>query len=212
MKSKANTTKPTKNNRQDQGFKKRRGLRFQMMLSYVGVSVATALLLELLLILLFFLVILRLPFVDQNTTNDAQHISRVYALEAAVQANGGVLNPQSTFQPGQPFSLVLQTTDSPTSIPYTTTRPSSSQEIAFALLIAPNGQVLASSYPALYPTSMDAAHLLPAQAKLIRGALVGKADNTVAITPQGHILSVVQPVLNSENKPIGAIYLQMPPV
>jgi serine phosphatase RsbU (regulator of sigma subunit) len=212
VKSKDGTRKPAKNNHQGEGFKKRQGLQFRMTLSYVGVSVATALLLELLLIAIFFFVILHLPFVDQNTMNDAQHMARVYALEAAVQANGGDLNPHSTFQPGQPSSLVLQKIDAATSVPYTTTRPASSQAIALALLITPNGEILASSYPALYPASKGTARLLPDQRQLIRGALEGKAGNTVAITPQGHILSVVQSVLNSENKPIGAIYIQMPPV
>jgi serine phosphatase RsbU (regulator of sigma subunit) len=211
VKSKDGTRKPTKNNRQGEGFKKWRGLQFRMTLSYVGVSVATALLLELLLIAIFLFVILRLPFVDQNTQNDAQHIASVYALEAAIQANGGNLNPRSTFQPGQPSSLVLQRTDSTTSISYTATRPSSPQTIAFALLIAPNGQVLASSYPALYPASTSITRLLPDQAQIIRGALAGNARNTVVITPQGHVLSVAQPILNQKNKPIGAIYIQLPP-
>jgi serine phosphatase RsbU (regulator of sigma subunit) len=211
VKSKENASKPTKNKHQGEGFKKRRGLQLRMTLSYMGVSVATALLLELLIIAIFLFVILRLPVVDPNTQNDAQHIAHVYALEAAVQANGGNLNPRSTFQPGQPSSLVLQATDSPTSIPYTTRRLSSSQTVAFALLIAPNDEVLASSYPALYPTSTLITRLLPDQAQLIRGALAGTARNNVVITPQGHVLSVVQPVLNSENKAIGAIYVQMLP-
>jgi len=211
VKSKEGIRKPAKNNRQGEGFKKWRGLQFRMTLSYVGVSVATALLLELLLIAIFLFVILRLPFVDQNTQNDAQHIARVYALEAAVQANGGNLNPRSTFQPSQPSSLVLQRIDSTTGISYTATRPSSPQSVAFALLIAPNGQVLASSYPVLYPPSTPASRLLPDQAQLIRGALAGNAGYNVVITSQGHVLSVVQPVLNQKNKPIGAIYIQMPP-
>ncbi|HEX6482457.1 MAG TPA: SpoIIE family protein phosphatase, partial [Ktedonobacteraceae bacterium] len=203
--------KPTKNKRQEEGFKKRRGLQLRMTLSYMGVSVATALLLELLIIVIFYLVISRLPIVDPSTQTDAERIAHVYALEAAVQANGGNLNPRSTFQPGQPSSLVLQQADSTTSISYTATRPSSPQTIAFVLLIAPNGQVLASSYPALYPASTSITRLLPGQAQIIRGALAGNAGNNVVITSQGHVLSVAQPILNQKNKPIGAIYIQMPP-
>ncbi|HEV2583014.1 MAG TPA: SpoIIE family protein phosphatase [Ktedonobacteraceae bacterium] len=211
MKSKESARQPAQRKRPDGGFKKRRGLQLRMTISYVAVSVATALLLELLLLAIFFFVILRLPFVDPNTLKAAQQIARSYALEAAVQANGGHLDPRSTFQPGQPSSLVLPGADSTESVPYTATRSSSPQTTAFALLIAPNGQVLASSYPALYPALTPAARLLPDQAQLIRGALAGKAGNLIRITAQGHVLSVVQPVLNRENKPVGAIYIQMPP-
>lgn len=211
MKSKESARKLKKRKRQGDGFKKRRGLQLSMAISYVGVSVATALLLELVFIVIFFFVILRLPYVDSNTVDNAQRIARVYALEAAVQAKGGNLDTHSTFQPGRPSSLVLPGAGSKESVPYTATRSSSPQTTAFALLIAPNGQVLASSYPALYPASTLDARLLPDQAQLIRGALAGKAGDMVAITAQGHVLSAVQPVLNRENKPIGAIYIQMPP-
>ncbi|MFL5624129.1 MAG: hypothetical protein ACJ788_00860, partial [Ktedonobacteraceae bacterium] len=107
MKSKGSARKPTERNRQGDGFKKRWGLQLRMTLSYVGVSVATALLIELLGLAIFYFVILRLPFMEQNTLNTAQHIARMYALEAAVRANGGNLDPRSTFQPGQPSSLAL---------------------------------------------------------------------------------------------------------
>jgi len=211
LKSKESTRQPAERKRQDDGFKKRRGLQLRMTISYVAVSVATALLLELLLIAVFFFVILRLPVIDSNTLKAAQQIAYTYALEAAVQANGGNLDPRSTFQPGQPSSLVFPGADPTESVPYIATRSSSLQTDVFVLLIAPDGQVLASSYPALYPASTPAAHLLPGQVQLIRDALAGKAGNMVAITAQGHVLSVVQPVLDRENKPIGAIYLQMPP-
>ena len=212
MKSKESARKPTERNRQGDGFKKRWGLQLRMTLSYVGVSVATALLIELLVLAIFFFVILRLPFMEQNTLNTAQHIARIYALEAAVRANGVNLDPRSTFQPGQPSSLVLPGADSTESVPYTAARSSSPQTVPIALLIAPNGQVLASSFPALYPASTGVDRLLPEQAQLIRGALAGKARDMVANTAQGRVPSVVQPVLNGENKPIGAIYIQMPPV
>ena len=125
MKSKGSARKPTERNRQGDGFKKRWGLQQRMTLSYVGVSVATALLVELLVLAIYFFVILRLPFMEQNTLNTAQHIARIYALEAAVRANGVNLDPRSTFQPGAPSSLVLPGADSTESVPYTATRSSS---------------------------------------------------------------------------------------
>jgi serine phosphatase RsbU (regulator of sigma subunit) len=191
-------------------LKKRPGLQLRMTFSYVVVSVASALLLELLVVGIFFLVILRLPFVDQSTRIATEQTAQIYALEAAVQANGDTLNPRSTFQPGQPTSLVLPGADSSEIVPYTAARSSSSQAPEFGLLIAPNGQIVASSYPSLYPPSTSPASLLPDQARIIRNALAGKADNTVDVTAQGNILSLAQPVLNRENKAIGAIYIQTP--
>ncbi|HLX59428.1 MAG TPA: SpoIIE family protein phosphatase [Ktedonobacteraceae bacterium] len=173
-----------------------------MTITYVGVSVASALLVELLLASIFFLIILRLPFVDQNTIDTANHAAQFYALEAAVQAGGTTLDPRTTFQPDQPLSLTLPAGDA-------TLDP---KTIAFALLIAPDGQVLASSDPGHYPLTASATQKLPGQAQIIRNALAGNAGNTVVVASQGHVASVAQPVLNKEKQPIGAVYVQMQPV
>src|SRR6266566_7000524 len=85
-------------------------LQVRMTFSYVGVSVAIVLLLELLLSLLALIVVPRLPFVDQGALDSAKQTAQIYALVAAAQAahTGGVaLDPHATFQPGQPSSLVL---------------------------------------------------------------------------------------------------------
>jgi serine phosphatase RsbU (regulator of sigma subunit) len=196
VKSKVSARKPGEHQRWRNRFK---GLQFRMTISYVAVSVAIALLVELLFVGIFFFVILRLPFVDQTTLDASEQTAQFYALEAAVQGNGDTLNPHSTFQSGQPFSLKPPSANSSSS-------QASTPELE--LLIAPNGQVVASSNPSLYPTSKSIARLLPNQAQLTRNALAGKAGNAVEITPRGHVLSVAQPVLNRENKPIGAIYIQ----
>src|SRR5438876_7869243 len=83
----------------------------------------------------------------------------------------------------------------------------------FALLFAPNGQILASSYPVRYPVSTSAAHLLPEQKQLILNALAGRGESMIKNTAQGQIISAAEPVLSNERKPIGAIYVQrMSPV
>src|SRR5579859_8004480 len=87
-------------------LKKRPGLQLRMTISYVVVSVTIALLVELLLVGILFFVILRLPYMDQNTQDTTEQRAQFYALQAAVQANGDTLNPFTTFQPGQTFSLV----------------------------------------------------------------------------------------------------------
>src|ERR1700730_13748347 len=176
-------------------------LRVQMTISYVGVSVVSALLVELLLALIFFFVLLRLPFVDQNMIDSADYAARNYALEAAVQAGGTALDPRTTFQPGQLASLILPAGD----------KNLDPKTIAVALLIAPNGRVVASSDPVHYPLAISAAHLLPGQAQMIRNALAGKSGNIVEITSEGHVASAAQPVLIKEKQPIGAIFVQLMP-
>ncbi|MGH2497041.1 MAG: PP2C family protein-serine/threonine phosphatase, partial [Ktedonobacteraceae bacterium] len=176
-------------------------LRVRMTISYVVVSVVSALLVELLLASFFFLVILRLPFVDSATLISAKNTAQLYALEASVQSGGNALDPRSTFQPGQPGSLTLPEAD-------TALDP---KLIAFVLLIAPNGQVLASSDTTHYPVSQPAAQLLPTHAQMVRDALAGKPGNVVDVASQGRIVSVTQPVLNKEKQPVGAIFMQLQP-
>lgn len=213
MKSEEIARKAMKPNRRSDKLKKWSKLQVRMTISYVGVSVVTALLVELLIGLLFFVVLARFPFADQGSVDTAKRTAQIYALEAAVQSGGTSLDPHSTFQPGQPSSIVLPGGDSSLTVPYTGTTSPTTQPVQFALLIAPNGQILASSYPALYPPSKPVAQLLSKQAPLILNALTGKEGSMVDITSQGHIASVAEPVIWGKNKkPIGAIYVQMPPV
>lgn len=200
MKSEEQASKPIERPQKGEKLRSRSKLRVQMTISYVIVSVVSALLVELLLVLIFFLVILRLPFIDQTTMDAAGAAAQHYALEAAVQANGNTLNPASTFQAGQPDSLTL---------PGVIT---SNAKAAFnALLITPNGQVLASSDTAHYPVATSAASELPGQAQIIREALAGKADSRVDVTARGHIVSVAQPVLNHQKQTIGVVFVQSQP-
>src|SRR5207248_958855 len=78
----------------------------------------------------------------------------------------------------------------------------------FALLIAPNGQVVASSYPARYPTSQPDAQLLSGKSHFIMNALAGMPGSTLDQTSQGRFASAVEPVL-SRGKVIGVIYVQI---
>jgi len=186
-------------------------LQARMAFSYVAVSVVIALFLELLLIIIFLTVIIRLPFVSQSTIDAANTTAQTYALEASVQGGGIALNPRSTFQPGSPYSLIGPAGNTVASVPYNTTRSSSAQVVGIALLIAPDGQIVASSYPIRYPAAVSVYRELPGQAQLIRNALAGKAGNAVEVTDQGHIAFVAKPVLSKENRPIGALYVQTLP-
>src|SRR6266568_2606178 len=178
----------------------------RMAISYVGVSVVIALLVELLLIVIFFVVLS--PFIDQNFQGIVKKTAQDYAKVAAAQAGGVALNPHSTFKPRQSSSLVLPGEDVSAQVTSIEGRSSTPQMGEFALLLAPNGQILASSYPVRYPVSASAAHLLPDQKQLILNALSGRGGSTITITAQGHIISAAEPVLSNERKPIGAIYVQ----
>jgi serine phosphatase RsbU (regulator of sigma subunit) len=185
-------------------------LQTRMTISYVVLSVSIALLLELLLIVIFFLVLS--PFIEQYIQGMVKKAAQDYANVAAVQGGEVALDPNSTFQPGQPSSLVLPGKDISEEVTYTEGR-ASPQLGEFALLIAPNDQILASSYPVIYPVSTSAAQLLPEQKQVILDALAGRGGSMIKNTAQGRIISAAEPVLSKESKPIGAIYIQgMSPV
>jgi serine phosphatase RsbU (regulator of sigma subunit) len=205
MKVEEKTRKPVERQRQRNTVKMWSRLQMRMTASYVGVSVVIALLVEILLIVIFFVVISQ--FIDQNIQGIVKKTAQDYAKVAAAQAGGVALNPHSTFKPGQSSSLVLPGEDVSEQVPYI--KGSSTPQMGeFALLLAPNGQILASSYPVRYPVSASAAHLLPDQKQLILNALSGRGGSTITITAQGHIISAAEPVLSNERKPIGAIYVQ----
>src|SRR6266699_3864755 len=215
MKSQARAGKALGRRGRQEGLRMWSKLQFRMTISYLGVMVVILLLLEFLIVLAISL-ILSPPVVDYVVSNTSKQTAHAYALAAAVSAGGSTLDPHATFQPGSPSSIALPEDDSPHRIPLISDGvryipgPASSQAVAFALLIAPNGRVLASSYPARYPISTPVAHLLPRQASLIANALAGSAGSMIDDTSQGHVISTAEPVLNKSKQRIGALFVQMP--
>ena len=215
MKNQARAGKALGRRGRQEGLRMWSKLYFRMTISYLGVMVVIVLLLEFLIGLVISLILT--PLADHVVSNTAKQTAHAYALAAAVYAGGTTLDPHTTFQPGSPSSMALPEDDSSQRIPLISdgvsyiSSPASSQAVAFALLIAPNGRVLASSYPARYPISTPVAHLLPRQAFLISNALAaGSAGSMVDDSSQGHVFSTVEPVLNKSKQPIGALYVQMP--
>jgi HAMP domain-containing protein len=144
-----------------------------------------------------FLVFTRSPFLGYLALEVADQAAQIYALQAAVQAGGAGLNPNTTFEPGQAASLSLgQENDHPQlsylhlSAPYVEPGTSAPDRPAFALLIGPGEQVLASSYPDRVPVATNVAQALPEEMALIRNALAGKPDGVVKDTPEGMQASV----------------------
>ncbi|MBA2677996.1 MAG: HAMP domain-containing protein [Ktedonobacteraceae bacterium] len=188
------------------------GLQARMTISYVGVTVVSVLLLEMLVltILLFFAFSsLSAPIIDTGVKQEAVQ----YALEASRLAQGETLNPQSTFQPHQAGSLVIRGNGfepATHNIQYTSQRYPDTQQEAFALLISPNGQIVASSYPARYPLAIFSTTLPSDRDEAIAFALSGTLSSGVSSTPAGRVGYAAAPVWSKDNKPIGAIYVEVP--
>ena len=194
-----------------------RGLQARMAISYVLVTVAAVFLLEVLVITLLASLIGSL-YANVLFPQIAEQVARQYAFVAALQANSTALNPQSTFLPGQPDSLlpfrdegnVLLSQANPAQIPYTSTRLPDTQPVEFGLLIAPDGSVLASSYPGRYPLQTAVSTLLPARRGAITAALTSGTGASGTTTQAGLTAWAVVPVWSRDRHPIGAIYLQGP--
>jgi hypothetical protein len=159
------------------------GLQVRMTFSYVWVTAIFVLLLEILAVSLYILLI----NFQAETANLAlaQRVCVQYAYAASVQSNGLVLNPRTTFQPGLPYSLMPLGTRSPGenarrtfdltnyTIPYVAESNPAQLPPAIGLVIAPNGRIVASSYPAHYPTNMLFTQLLPHQSSAVALAMHG---------------------------------------
>src|SRR5581483_6425626 len=79
---------------------------------------------------------------------------------------------------------------------------------AFALLVAPDGKILASSYPQQYPLQASVSTLLPNRASIIAQALKGAEGNGQDMVSNRSVYAV-EPVWSREQNPLGAIYVQL---
>lgn len=108
-----------------------------------------------------------------------------YAYAASLQSDGLTLNPRSTFQPGQAYTLLPLGNSAPGEnaqrtfnldnliVPYVVSSNPNLSPAEFALLIAPDGRVVASSYPARYPANTPFSVLFPHQVAPVAQALQG---------------------------------------
>jgi NarL family two-component system sensor histidine kinase LiaS len=211
------------------------GLRSRMTISYILVTVVTILILEFFVGAVVFGILHYSAVTDGQAEARASRTAQLYAQAAAAQADNDRLDPGSTFEPQQPGSLRLPeeqgswNTEMPahhwrgpmwsgpdwesgySTVPYLSESPPDRQDVAIALLIAPDGQVIASSYPARYPTKVQASTLLPEKAELITRALNGEQETRIEVTNQGRIAISSAPIWKREKQVIGAIYVQFPP-
>jgi serine phosphatase RsbU (regulator of sigma subunit) len=173
-------------------------------------TVAAVLLIEVLAGATLWTVLTRSPIAGTWMTSGAKQIAKVYALATAAQAGGAALDPRTTFEPGRPGSIALSREYlSNNGIEYVASPAPGGPTVAFALLVGPDGRVVASTYPARYPASQPVAQVLPSQSQLITDALNGRPGSSAAL---GNEISVAETVWNNRQEPIGAIYLQEPQV
>ena len=192
-------------------------LRIRMMLSFTSVCVAAVLLLETLCVSVVFFAVVFSPRFDTTELGNAEHIAHAYARLASNRVGtGSSLNPEITFAPNTPATLIpaegdVHNADTTNSVPYTASPYSDSQRVAFALLIAPDGSVLASSNPREYPLHVPAATFLSSRYSLVAHALRGEEEKLILGTTTGRSGLASVPVFSQRRQIIGAVYVQLPP-
>jgi signal transduction histidine kinase len=186
-----------------------------MTISYVWMTV----LLVLLVVLLagFFLILVINTWSELANFSLGQKTGVQYAYAASLQSDGLTLNPRSTFQPGQAYTLLPLGNSAPGEnaqrtfnldnliVPYVVSSNPNLSPAEFALLIAPDGRVVASSYPARYPANTPFSVLFPHQVAPVAQALQG---TSIYAKMQPEMFSIAATIWGKNGKPIGALYMQ----
>jgi serine phosphatase RsbU (regulator of sigma subunit) len=190
-----------------------------MAISYVAVSLVIVLGLLSVISGITIYSLTRTPALAYLVLFIADRTTQAYALQAALWAQDGELNPATTFEPDKPASLHLADEgDDPElsalnwDLPYVAPGSPSPEWPAFGLLFGPDMQIIASSYPDAYPVSLslDVDRQFPQDAGLINNALSGKSGFSISENVQGRFVSIARTVWDQHREPIGAIYMQVP--
>lgn len=194
----------------------RSGLRARMTISYMLVTLGSLFTFLILAILInsALSVFFSDPLGDRTFLAAVQQQAQSYALAAAVQAQGVALDPQTNFIPEQAHSLALQNQKSPfydVSAPYVSQGSPDPTSRSLALLVAPDGRLVASSYPARYAPGMSISVLPPTQRQAIKQALKGQDSIGREQFASTRVAYDAEPVWSKDRRSIGAIFLQVPP-
>lgn len=192
-------------------------LQARMTFSYVWVTALFVILLE---ILAGFLSIILLNQIqDTGDQALAQRIAIQYAYAASLQSDGLVLNPHSTFQPGQPYSLAPLGQRVPgenarstsgllnQTIPYVSKRNPAQPPEAIVMLIAPDGRITASSFPAHYPAGALFSSLRPRQSVAVAQAMRGVSVYAKTLP---NTVYIAETIWGKYGRPIGVFYGEAP--
>ena len=192
----------------------RSGLRARMTISYMFVTLGSVL--SFLILAALASGVLSAIFSDtipRTFLAAMQQQAQSYALVAAVQAQGVALDPQTNFIPGHAHTIALPGQENQNDnvlAPYISTASPDPTSISIALLIAPDGRLVASSYPSRYPAGMPISALLPEQMRAIDQALAGQPSTGRAHLSSAQLGYTAEPVWSKDHQPIGAIFLQAP--
>ncbi len=189
------------------------GLQARMTISYVLVTVVAVLLLELLVFGLIAVSVLR---GGNGLAPKLRQTAQQYAHTISTQVKGATLDSHPSINLGDGELKATPGESIATSdhvlIPRINTLYQGNTSFTFALLVAPNKRIFASSYPRRYTVGTPASQLLlPDRTVLIDEALNGKSahgENVALMTD--NTAYVVEPVWNSHHTLIGAVYAQTP--
>lgn len=196
-----------------------RGLQVHMTLSYIGVTVASVLILE--IAVFIGIALLATTIIDTRVLIPmAKTVASQYAQQASSLSGGKALDPAIVFSENTPTFLTIPGNNANTfikisasndnSVPYVSGLYPGNQAVPFALLIAPDGRVLASTYPRRYPVGLSVKTLLPNQSSLIDRSLASPDSSEVINTAAGRVGCATQIILNQNHMPIGVVYVQIP--
>ncbi len=187
------------------------GLQARMTFSYVWVTIAWVLLLELLTIFIVLIIAISfhpntntlIPMIERTAQNTASQLSKQLTTTKLSDLKLG--NPNE-------HSLTGGTTkDNSIDIPYVAQRYSDNQQIVFALLITPDDKIAVSSYPARYTVKASTSQLLPYATHAITTAMAGLANKgSLYPTVSGNtVLGTAVPVWN-QHRIVGVLYIEDP--
>ena len=183
-----------------------------MTISYVMVTIVAVLMLECALFAFLAFYILKsgggiVPKLHQTAQQYAQAVS--------TKVKNGTLDTHPTISLGDHGATITAgesiTSDKAVVVPYINGSQDAPQAFTFALLIAPDKRIVATSYPKRYPTRTTVTDLLSNRGDSIEIALHGTADSDTSISlTTNNVAYAVEPVWNGQHKLIGALYAQTP--
>lgn len=192
-------------------------LQARMTFAYVWVTALFVILVEILAGLLSIMLLNQIQ--DTGDLALAERVAIQYAYAASQQSDGLALNPRSTFQPGQPYSLVTLGQRVPgenarwtnsllnQAIPYVNERNPAQPPEAIVMLIAPDGRITASSFPARYPAGALFSSLFPHQSLAVAQAMRGVSVYAKTLP---NTVYVAETVWGKYGQPIGVFYGEAP--
>jgi signal transduction histidine kinase len=174
-----------------------------MTMSYVLVTAAAVIVVEAIAIAFTIPSVLA----NQDLITRVRYTAQAYADAAAsASASSTQLVLPADFALGQPDSSLgpgkVRTQAYGLEIPQVTgAYPDGAAPLSLALIVLPDGHVLATSYPARYPVGSQAVNLLPYGPK----SMLAGSDGQISGVPNGQVAWVVVPVVQVTGKPLGSV-------